>query len=69
MGPTSQDLVGLGEDYYLDFPGNPRRSGCTYESSFNLFAANLDAQPTTYARIVTDQDAGKLIPIPNELPR
>ncbi|MGH3038991.1 MAG: hypothetical protein ACRDLZ_06220, partial [Gaiellaceae bacterium] len=29
-GPTASDLAGLGQDYYLNLPGHPRRPGCTY---------------------------------------
>ena len=25
MGPTAEDIAGLDDRYYLDFPGNPRR--------------------------------------------
>lgn len=56
-GPTAQDLAGLGDDYYLDFPGNPRRVGCTFERDFKRFAAEQGVQPTTYAHIVlTEED-------------
>jgi hypothetical protein len=60
-GPTAQDLAGLGDDYYLDFPGNPRRVGCTFERDFKRFAAAQGVQPTTYAHIILtetdDEDA------------
>lgn len=61
MGPTAQDLAGLGSEYYLDFPGNPRRSGCVFESDFKRFAVDRNVQPATYAHIVIDQKAGKLV--------
>jgi hypothetical protein len=60
MGPTAQDLAGKDETYYLDFPGNPRRPGCTYESSFKQYAAAMNAQPTTYAHIVIDDEHERL---------
>jgi hypothetical protein len=51
-GPTARDLAGLGDDYYLDFPGNPRRVGCTFERDFKRFAAAQEVEPTTYAHII-----------------
>lgn len=61
MAPTAQDLVDLGEDFYLDFPGNPRRPGCTFETDFKRFAAAQNAQPTVYAHIVIDEDEQQLV--------
>lgn len=61
MGPTAEDLAGLGREYYLDFPGNPRRPGCTYEADFKRFVAERGARPTTYAHIVVDRTAGRLV--------
>lgn len=49
QGPTSADLYGLGEDYYLDFPGDPRDPECDYE---RWSASRMDGlAPTTYAHI------------------
>lgn len=61
MGPTAQDLVGLGEDFYLDFPGNPRRPGCTFETDFKRFAAAQQIEPTAYAHIVRYPDEQQLV--------
>lgn len=61
MGPTAQDLAGLDETHYLDFPGNPRRPGCTYEADFKQLAADFDLQPTTYAHIVVDEARDKVV--------
>lgn len=61
MAPTAQDLASAGDDHYLDFPGNPRHPGCTFESNFKRFAAAQGATPTAYAHIVIDEEAGKLI--------
>ena len=33
-GPTAADLVGKGEGWYLDYPGNPLDPGCTYDQWF-----------------------------------
>ena len=43
-----------GPDTYLNFPGDPRDPGCTYETYFKRMAEELGLEPTTYARIVTD---------------
>ncbi len=60
-GPTAQDIAGLDETHYLDFPGDPNRPGCTYETSFKLYADETGVQPTTYARVVTDRLRGKVV--------
>src|SRR5262249_28129592 len=60
MGPTSQDLANKDDTYYLDIPGNPHHAGCTYETSFKGYATARNAQPTTYARIVVDQERHQL---------
>ncbi len=49
QGPTAADLSGLGDEYYLDFPGNPRDPGCGYEQWFD--ARMPGHVPTTYAHI------------------
>jgi len=48
-GPTASDLQGLGPGYYLDFPGNPRKAGCNYESWGRQRIDGLE--PTVYARL------------------
>ena len=51
--PTAADLYGKGEEYWLDFPGDPLDAGCSYEEWFNRIAAG---KPTTaYAHIVEEQ--------------
>ena len=51
--PTAADLYGKGEEYWLDFPGDPLDAGCSYEQWFNRIAAG---KPTTaYAHIVGEQ--------------
>jgi hypothetical protein len=47
--PVAADLYGLGEDYYLDLPGNPRNPGCGYEQWFRSRMAGFE--PSVYARI------------------
>ncbi len=61
MGPTAQDLAGLDDSHYLDFPGNPRHPGCRYETDFKRYAAQMNIAPTAYARVVIDEDSGTLV--------
>ncbi len=61
MGPSAQDIADLDDQYYLDFPGNPRRPGCVFETDFKRYAAEKDLKPTTYAHIVVDQDAHRVV--------
>lgn len=48
--PSATNLFGLGDDYYLDLPGNPRDPGCGYEAWARSRMTGL--APTTYAHIV-----------------
>jgi hypothetical protein len=54
VAPTAQDVAGKSASYYLDYPGNPRRPGCTYEQDAK--ARMVGRQPTTYAHIVAQPD-------------
>ena len=57
--PTTTDLHGRGDGYYLDFPGNPLRPGCTYEQDGRRFAEGLPS--VAYAHITTEAGVpGKL---------
>ena len=57
--PTAMDLVGKGEGWYLDLPGNPLAPGCDYEQWFKRTVASQDA--TVYAHVATDpKHPGKL---------
>lgn len=51
--PTAKDLKGLGEGYYLDFPGDPLDPGCDYEEWFRTKA---DVPTAVNARIATDPE-------------
>jgi hypothetical protein len=58
--PTATDLVGKGEGWYLDLPGNPLDPGCDFERWFDEAAEGTP--PTVYARVATDPDhAGVLV--------
>jgi len=56
--PSASDLFAKGSDYYLDFPGNPRKPGCSYEQWFDRIKEGYE--PSTYAHIVID-GAGQLV--------
>jgi hypothetical protein len=57
--PTAADLFGLGEGYYLDFPGNPLRPGCGYERDYRSW--NAGRKPVVYAHVAGDSEhPGKL---------
>ncbi|HEX5094869.1 MAG TPA: hypothetical protein VFX21_02595, partial [Acidimicrobiia bacterium] len=53
--PTADDLAGLDDHHWLDFPGNALKPGCTYEKWFK----SLDATPSIYGRVT--QDGGHLV--------
>jgi hypothetical protein len=59
-GVGSTDLVGYGPDTYLDYPGDPRRPGCTFETHERVRIAELGLEPTTYVHIVMDEAEGRL---------
>ncbi|MCA9858524.1 MAG: hypothetical protein KC438_02335 [Thermomicrobiales bacterium] len=61
MAPSAQDIANLDDQYYLDFPGNPRRPGCVFETDFQQYAAAQGLKPTTYAHIVVDEDAHRVV--------
>jgi hypothetical protein len=50
--PSAADLFDKGPGYFLDFPGDPLRPGCTYANDGERFA---EGQPsTTYVHIVAE---------------
>ena len=51
--PTAADLFGKGDEYWLDFPGDPLDAGCSYEQWFTKIAAAKST--TAYAHIVGEQ--------------
>ena len=53
--PSAADLAGLGEGFYLDFPGSSLAPGCIYEKDFRKYTR--DHPPTVYAHIVQPPDA------------
>jgi len=54
QAPTMRDLYGKDSEYFLDFPGNPLKPGCSYERWFRKIS---EGQPSTvYAHIATQPD-------------
>jgi hypothetical protein len=52
--PGARDLFGLGEGFYLDFPGSSLSPGCIFERDFQRYVRDL--VPTTYAHVVIQPD-------------
>ncbi|MFV2039327.1 MAG: hypothetical protein ACC660_03705, partial [Acidimicrobiales bacterium] len=52
-GPGASDLFGLGEGFFVDFPGGTFEPGCLYERDFNRYSADVPA--TVYAHIVQQE--------------
>ncbi len=57
--PTAGDLYGKGEEFYLDFPGDPRRPGCDYEEDFKALAPSHP--PVVYAHLLNDPGTGQIV--------
>ncbi len=56
--PTADALAQAAPDTYLDYPGNPRDPGCTYEKWYHKY---MDGhEPTVYARVAV-ADTGQVI--------
>ncbi|MGH2583864.1 MAG: hypothetical protein ACRDJE_03015, partial [Dehalococcoidia bacterium] len=51
-GPSAADLFQQGNDVYLDYPGSPARSGCTYEQDFETYGQG--APSVAYAHIAQE---------------
>ncbi|MEM8746897.1 MAG: hypothetical protein AAGF91_09360, partial [Actinomycetota bacterium] len=47
--PGAADLFGLGEGFYLDFPGDSLSPGCIYEKDFDRYTEGVE--PAVYARV------------------
>src|SRR3954453_10927462 len=52
QAPTGPDLFGLGEGYYLDYPGDPLNPGCGYEKDFQSWSDGRKS--LVYAHVATD---------------
>jgi hypothetical protein len=49
------DMDGLDRDWFLDYPGNPVRPGCTYERAFRGLVDSLDLPAVAYAHITSEE--------------
>jgi hypothetical protein len=54
VGPTADDLSAGLDGYHLDFPGNPLKPGCDYETWAD--GVTEGTEPTTYAHVVSEPD-------------
>jgi hypothetical protein len=65
QGPTAADIAGLGDDYYLDLPGDPLRIKCpvrgSYAKDFQALRNDGRAPAATYAHIATEPGFGGLV--------
>lgn len=52
--PTAEDVAAAGEDYDINWPGNPRRPGCGYERDYLELVRTLGLKPTVYAHVATE---------------
>ncbi len=52
--PTAADVAGLGDDYYLDLPGDPLDAGCDYGADYKELRDEGKAPAITYAHIATE---------------
>jgi hypothetical protein len=59
-GVNAAELATYGPDTYLDFPGDPRRPGCTYETHERFRIEELGLEPTVYARVIFDAENNRL---------
>jgi hypothetical protein len=61
-GPTAADIAGLGDDYYLDLPGDPLGDTCnTYAKDFAMLKAEGKAPAVTYAHIAREAGVPGLV--------
>jgi hypothetical protein len=60
-GPTAADIAGLGDDYYLDLPGDPLDAGCDYAKDYAQLKADGKAPPITYAHIAQEPGHSGLV--------
>jgi len=65
QGPTAADIAGLGEDYYLDLPGDPLSIECpkrgSYAKDFQALRNDGQAPAATYAHIATETGHSGLV--------
>ena len=59
--PTAADIAGRGSDYYLNLPGDPVESECTYARDFAALKRAGKAPAVTYAHIATEPGHGGFV--------
>jgi hypothetical protein len=52
--PGAADLFGLGEGFFVDFPGDALRPGCVYEKAYRKYIG--DGPAVVYAHVVKQDD-------------
>jgi hypothetical protein len=52
--PTAADIVGLGDEYHLDLPGDPLDDTCDYARDFEKLKAEGKAPVATYAHLARE---------------
>ena len=60
-GPGATDLVGLGQGFFLDFPGSSLEPECIYERDFRKYSGDRPA--TVYAHVVQQPDRPDLVAV------
>jgi hypothetical protein len=60
-GPTAADIAGLGDDYYLDLPGDPLDAGCDYGTDYKALRADGKAPAVAYAHIAREPGYSGLV--------
>jgi hypothetical protein len=64
-GPTAADIAGLGDDYYLDLPGDPLNIKCpargSYAKDFQALRNDGQAPAATYAHIAREPGVTGLV--------
>jgi hypothetical protein len=58
--PSAADLYGLGEPYFLDFPGSPIRPRCDYRRYFSARVASGGVENVAYAHIYHEPGTDEL---------
>jgi hypothetical protein len=54
-GPTAADIAELGQDHYINIPGDPLGDTCVYARDFLKLKREGQAPPTTYAHIAHEK--------------
>ncbi len=58
--PTAADIAGLGDNYFLNLPGDPLNAGCIYAKDFAGLKKDGHAPAITYAHIAREEGVAGL---------